>query len=203
MGVLQAQIASGAERTHAVGPFTPGSVGETLNRPDTPLRFRQFLLLPSERALLFEGCPVEIGSRAFDLLTLLVRSRGKLVTKNDIVKYVWPSTLVEESNLRFQVATLRRALGNDRDMIKTIPGRGYLFVDERDGQSEVTVPPTGHAPAATLGSSRRDLHTEVIQHLGHDRRVAIIVVEGQGDLRETLAHLLRSMDDWHQGSAQG
>jgi DNA-binding winged helix-turn-helix (wHTH) protein len=196
-------IASEADRPLAVAPFTPGSVGETLNRPDTPLRFRQFLLLPSERALLFKGCPVEIGSRAFDLLTMLVRSRGKLVTKNDIVKYVWPSTLVEESNLRFQVATLRRALGNDRDMIKTIPGRGYLFVDERDGRSEGTVAPTGHPPAATLRSSRRDLHTEVIRHLGPDRRVAIIVVEGEGDLRETLANLLRSMDDLHQGSAQG
>jgi DNA-binding winged helix-turn-helix (wHTH) protein len=48
------------------------------------------------------------------------------------VKLVWPTTIVEESNLRFQVAQLRKALAHDQDLIKTIPGRGYLFALEAD-----------------------------------------------------------------------
>jgi DNA-binding response OmpR family regulator len=75
---------------------------------------------------------VELGSRAFDLLLCLLRSRGKVVSKNDIVAEVWPTTFVEESNLRFQMATLRKALGADGDIIKTIPGRGYLLIEDEE-----------------------------------------------------------------------
>jgi DNA-binding winged helix-turn-helix (wHTH) protein len=88
------------------------------------------MLFPRSRLLLREGGPVTLGSRAFDLLLVLLRSRGEVVTKDDIVREVWPHTIVEESNLRFQMASLRNALGEDRDLIKTIPGRGYLFAAE-------------------------------------------------------------------------
>lgn len=94
------------------------------------VRFRRFHVVPSERRLLCDGRPVEIGGRAFDLLLILLNSRGMLVSKDEIVSYVWPSTVVDESNLRFQMASLRKALGEDRDVIKTIPRRGYLFVTE-------------------------------------------------------------------------
>jgi DNA-binding response OmpR family regulator len=94
------------------------------------VRFRRFHVVPSERRLLCDGRPVEIGGRAFDLLLILLNSRGMLVTKDEIVNYVWPSTVVDESNLRFQMASLRKALGEDRDVIKTIPRRGYLFATE-------------------------------------------------------------------------
>jgi hypothetical protein len=94
-------------------------------------RFRSFELLPGSRVLLRNGSPVECGSRAFDLLHALLQQRGRVVEKQDLVAHVWPTTIVEESNLRFQMATLRRTLGRDRDLIKTIPGRGYLFALER------------------------------------------------------------------------
>jgi DNA-binding winged helix-turn-helix (wHTH) protein len=96
------------------------------------LRFRGYRLLPSARILLRDGRPVCIGSRAFDILHVLVKARGCIVCKREIVKSVWPTTIVEESNLRFQVAQLRKALGDDQDLIKTIPGRGYLFALEAD-----------------------------------------------------------------------
>ena len=76
------------------------------------------------------GRPVEIGSRAFDLLVVLLASRGAIVSKNDIMKFVWPSVNVDESNLRFQIACLRKVLAHDRDVIKTISGRGYLFTTD-------------------------------------------------------------------------
>ncbi len=92
--------------------------------------FGPFRLLPGSRTLLHKGQPVECGSRAFDLLHVLLLSRGKLVSKDDIVRHVWPTTCVEESNLRFQMASLRKVLGAYRDLIKTIPGRGYLLASE-------------------------------------------------------------------------
>ena len=97
-----------------------------------PLEFRfgRWCLVPRSRLLLYEGRSIEIGSRAFDLLHLLLSKRGFVVEKNEIVSFVWPNTIVEESNLRFQMATLRKALGEDRDFIKTIPGRGYIFAAE-------------------------------------------------------------------------
>lgn len=91
------------------------------------LAFRRCRLVPAARLLLRDDQPVALGSRAFDLLHVLLRSRGALVGKNEIVNEVWPQTTVEESNLRFQMASLRKALGPDRDLVKTIPGRGYLF----------------------------------------------------------------------------
>lgn len=105
------------------------------NHPDgrqaeSVMHFRRFTVLPNARQLLADGVPVELGSRAFDLLVVLLRSRGQIVSKAEIFRHVWPSTTVEESNLRFQMATLRTALGEDRDVIKTIPGRGYLLIAE-------------------------------------------------------------------------
>jgi DNA-binding winged helix-turn-helix (wHTH) protein len=93
----------------------------------TEFRFGRWCLVPRARLLLCDGQPVEVGSRAFDLLHLLLCRRGFVVEKNAIVSFVWPNTIVEESNLRFQMATLRKALGPERALIKTIPGRGYIL----------------------------------------------------------------------------
>jgi DNA-binding response OmpR family regulator len=94
------------------------------------ITFRDFVLWPAARKLLRRGAPVDLGSRAFDLLTTLLGTPGELVSKEELLKQVWPSTLVEESNLRFQVARLRQALAPDGDIIKTVPGRGYLLAGD-------------------------------------------------------------------------
>jgi DNA-binding winged helix-turn-helix (wHTH) protein len=99
-----------------------------------PIHFRDFTLLPRSRALLLDGSPVELGGRAFDLLLVLLRARGAIVGKEEIIRQVWPSTFVDEGNLRFQVTMLRKALGRDRDMIKTVTGRGYLLIDDSEAE---------------------------------------------------------------------
>lgn len=96
-------------------------------RQSLEFSFGPFCLLPRSRTLLLEGRPIECGSRAFDLLHVLLMFQGQIVSKDTIVKHVWPTTCVEESNLRFQMASLRKTLGPHRDLIKTIPGRGYLL----------------------------------------------------------------------------
>jgi DNA-binding winged helix-turn-helix (wHTH) protein len=112
----------------AAQPDPRGDREISRSREDSSFAFGRYRLLPGARLLLCEGRAVALGSRAFDLLHILLRSRGTVVTKEEIVRHVWPCTLVEESNLRFQMASLRKALGPDRDFIKTIPGRGYLLV---------------------------------------------------------------------------
>ncbi len=104
----------------------------------TEIRFRRFVLRPGDRMLLRDGRPVELGSRAYEILYILACSRGSIVSKEDMISRVWPTTIVEEGNLRLQVAGLRKALGDDRDMIKTVPGRGYLFVAEQPVEDEST-----------------------------------------------------------------
>jgi len=70
--------------------------------------------------------PVELGSRALDVLRVLLERPGDLVTRNEMIAAVWPETVVEYNNLNVQISTLRRVLDQDRSegsCIRTVPGR--------------------------------------------------------------------------------
>jgi len=67
---------------------------------DAVIRFGRFCVLPRARQLLVDGQPIELGSRAFDLLMVLIRAPGILITKQEIISRVWSDTVVEESNLK-------------------------------------------------------------------------------------------------------
>ena len=111
----------------------------------------RFVLRRRERLLLLDDAPVELGSRAVEVLLALVEADGALLTKGALMDHVWPDTAVEENNLQVQVSALRRALGPDgRDWIATIPGRGYRFTgpvaalaDEAAAAPAVPHPPRG------------------------------------------------------------
>ena len=150
-------------RTWTVEPSAAGALatrGEVLPFASEALCFRAFRLLPSARILLRHGQPVEIGSRAFDLLHVLLRARGSVVERADIFRHVWPTTTVDDSNLRFQMSCLRKALGEDRELLKTVPGRGYLLAAETGevgrgfAEGESSVRRAAHA--ATARSSQDD-----------------------------------------------
>src|ERR1700749_4981079 len=94
------------------------------------VEFGRFRLLPHRRELRADGVAVELGNRAFDVLMVLLEARGGLVTKDEILSRVWPDTVVEENNLVVQISALRKALGEDRNFIRTVSGRGYRFVAE-------------------------------------------------------------------------
>src|SRR5215472_15295727 len=75
--------------------------------------------------------PLPIGSRALDILGLLVERPGELVSRTEIFSRIWPDTAVEDSNINVQIAALRRVLDAGREegsCIQTVPGRGYRFV---------------------------------------------------------------------------
>ena len=114
-------------------PSTEASAPQPLDAPGgAVVRFGRFCAIPGARQLLADGKAVELGGRAFDLLMALLNARGTVLPKSVILNQVWPATAVEESNLRFQIAALRRALGADRDIIKTVAGRGYILAVEID-----------------------------------------------------------------------
>ena len=71
--------------------------------------------------------PVAIGSRGLDLLRVLIAARGDLVSKNEVLAAVWPGIVVARDNLKVQISALRKALGEDRELIRTENGRGYRF----------------------------------------------------------------------------
>jgi predicted ATPase/DNA-binding winged helix-turn-helix (wHTH) protein len=111
------------------------------------LRFDGFEICPTERQLLVDGVPVRIGSRAFDVLLVLVSHRGRLVTKTEVLDEAWPGLIVEEANVQVQVSALRKALGPH--VIATIPGMGYrLSTSLVDDKTDRVAPPTSGTDGA-------------------------------------------------------
>ncbi|WP_070106129.1 ATP-binding protein [Burkholderia plantarii] len=80
------------------------------------------------RELLENGASVRLGARAFAILEMLVAADGRLVTKDALLDAIWPDTFVEENTLQVHLSALRRALGEERNCIMTVPGRGYRLV---------------------------------------------------------------------------
>jgi FixJ family two-component response regulator len=118
-----------------------------------------------ERRELFAGSqPIKLGSRAFDILELLINARGRLVTKDELLASVWPDSVVEENNLQVHISMLRKVLGGGRDLIKTVPGRGYrLLLDDEPEPAAVLLPSIG---AAAEGSGRDHLLIALLERLG-------------------------------------
>jgi DNA-binding winged helix-turn-helix (wHTH) protein/TolB-like protein/Tfp pilus assembly protein PilF len=95
--------------------------------------FHPFLLDTIQHLLLKEGRPVALTPKTYDTLLLLVQNRGRMLSKEELMKTLWPDSFVEESNLTQQVSMIRRALGDspgDPRFIVTVPGRGYRFSAE-------------------------------------------------------------------------
>lgn len=82
-------------------------------------------LLVTRRQVKLDGQVVPLGSRAHDLLVVLVEHRDRVLGKDELLAQVWPGQVVEESNLTVQIAALRKAIGHDS--IATVSGRGYRF----------------------------------------------------------------------------
>lgn len=77
------------------------------------------------REAFLKGAPVRLGSRAFALLEVLLASPNRLVTKDELIRSIWPDTVVEENNLQVQISALRKQLSLDQRLLETIPRRGY------------------------------------------------------------------------------
>src|SRR5689334_13229402 len=94
--------------------------------------FGPFRLDANERVLLRAGRRVPLPPKAVSTLLVLVRNKGRVVEKDDLMKEVWPNEFVEEGNLAQHIFRLRRAFGETADQpkyIETVPRRGYRFLE--------------------------------------------------------------------------
>ena len=134
-------------------------------------RFRDFELEPDERRLSGAGKPIALTPKVFDTLVLLVERAGRVVSKDELMRHLWPRGYVDESNLTKHIWLIRRALGEGNDdsrFIETVPKLGYRFVapvttagpptaEACEGMSSPVLPVTASVPrAAPLISSPVD-----------------------------------------------
>jgi DNA-binding winged helix-turn-helix (wHTH) protein len=140
------------------------------------ISFGPFRLLPDQRLLLEAERQVRLGSRALEILVALAEQPGKVVDKNELIARVWPNTVVEESNLKFQISALRRTLGDGHGSnryLATIPGRGYCFVAPLRIGEERTPP----RPEATATSRPHNLPAQLARLIGRAGTVSRLAAQ--------------------------
>ena len=105
-------------------------------------KFEDFTLDCSKRQFLFNNDEIELSSKAFEILSLLVQNSGAVVSKDEIFEKIWAGSFVEENNLAVHISAIRkifRERKGEQDFIKTVSGNGYIFtekVEEIDGNSD-------------------------------------------------------------------
>lgn len=173
------------------------------------LEFGPFRVIPARRMLLHDRQVVPLGSRAIDILIHLIAHAGEVCTNREIVKHVWPDTVVDEANLRVHISGIRRALNDTQrhpQFIANIPGRGYAFiapVTKRralDGPGEAG-DPTPRRFTADPGTGRifgRESVVETISaHLCRSRLLTIVGPGGIGKTTVARAVVARAPSDLH------
>jgi DNA-binding winged helix-turn-helix (wHTH) protein len=190
------------------------------------IAFGRFLLLPHRRELLADGRPLKLGGRAFDVLTALIEARGAVVSKNALMERVWPDRIVEENNLQWQISALRAAFGADRDLIRTVSGRGYQFTaeidtvdgsldadagtaiaaarpDPREARTDAAIrgelPPTNLPEPISELVGRDEVLGEILSLASAHRLVTLTGAGGIGKTRLAIAAARRLLPDFVEG----
>ena len=146
--------------------------------PKVLYEFGPFRVDPEKQVLLRDNQPVSITPKTFETLLILVRHSREVVSKDELMKELWPDAFVEEANLSQNIFMLRKALGDtpeDRRYIVTLPGKGYRFVAEvrtvtQDGEdviiasrsrSQVVLEQLDSAPAESLACASSQSRSQV------------------------------------------
>ena len=119
-------------------------------------RFAGFTLEPAERRLSAAGKAIALSPEVFDTLVLLVERAGHVVSKDELMKELWPRGYVDESNLTKHIWLIRRALGegeNESRLIETVPKVGYRFIAPVSAGE--APPPLPAVPAAADAMARQ------------------------------------------------
>ena len=143
---------------------------ERLEPARTLLRFDEFLVDPEARTLLRDGEPVPLTPKVFAVLLVLLEKPGQVVSKDELLRRVWPDSAVTEANLTQSISTLRKALGEraqDRRYVVTVPGQGYSFAGRLAQEAPVqsvteAVPEPAPPPPAAAPPGRRSLRLELL-----------------------------------------
>jgi predicted ATPase/DNA-binding winged helix-turn-helix (wHTH) protein len=152
--------------------------------------FGPYVLFRSQRLLREGDKPVHLGNRALDILTALIERSGEVVTKRELMKLVWPNTVVAENNLSVHIASLRRTINDghgDARYIINIAGRGYSFiapirrveVPAFDAKRELSAQRTFPKPLSRI-VGRDDVIEAIVAQLARRRLVTIVGPGGVG-----------------------
>lgn len=166
--------------------------------------FGPFRFDPLRREITGETGVLRIGSRALQLLEVLLESPGRLHSREELVERVWPSTVVEDTSLRVHMSALRRMLGDGVDgarYIANVPGRGYAFVaqvHQFTADAPVAAPPAPDAQplpsrlTRTIGRER--VIVQLADLLTRERLVSVVGAGGMGKSTVALA-VARELQD--------
>lgn len=186
-----------------------------MHRVGTDYTFGPFRLSPDRRQLLEDHQIIRIGSRAFDLLSLLVSHAGEVISKEVLIKHAWPRTVVEETSLRFHIATIRKLLGDGQGgtrYIANISGRGYCFVaavhasnagdlehPAKESNDLVRRPPHNLPIRLTRMLGRQALLQALADLLPTRRLITVLAAGGMGKSTLALALAERLLPHYPQG----
>src|SRR5262252_790307 len=147
------------------------------------IEFGRFTVVRHRRELLVDGRATEVGGRAFDTLLALIDADGAVLTKDELLSRVWPDRVVEENNLHGQISELRKVFGAERDLIRTVAGRGYQFTGKLRVAADAPSP-VSNLPHSTSELIGRDASLgEVVELVRAHRLVSLIGPGGIGKTR--------------------
>ena len=139
---------------------------------------------------------MQLGSRAFEIIEVLVQSAGELVDKYDLMGRVWPGAVVEENTLQAQISAIRRTFGADRELLKTVAGRGYRllgnWIAEETIAAKRITPRTASGFLANLPGAATALlgRTEALKQLSElVSSSRIVTLAGPGGIGKTVLAL--------------
>jgi len=133
------------------------------------ISFGPFRFFATQRLLEKDGVPLNLGSRALDLLSMLIERAAEVVSKRELMARVWPDLIVEEGSLRFHIASLRKVLGDGQSGVRyvtNVAGRGYCFVA-----------PIGRSPALAeswVADRNAKLPARLLRMVGRDEAVQAV-----------------------------
>lgn len=137
-----------------------------MTRPShSAYEFGPFIIDEARRLLLRHGESVPLTPKCFEILIALVENRGQVVSKDDLMKRVWPDRFVEEGNLTYNISVLRKALGEragEHQYIVTVPGTGYQFIEMMMTDPAVTGPERSTTVVAHEENSRSQVGTAFV-----------------------------------------
>src|SRR5687768_14441258 len=171
--------------------------------PLAVVEFGRFKVVPHRRELLADGKPVDLGGRAFDTLLALIEAGGSVIDKDALLRKVWPDRVVEENNLQAQISALRKAFGADRDLIRTVAGRGYQFSGEIRGVARASsVVPSSNLPEPVSELIGRDAPLrEIVDAVISHRLVTLTGAGGVGKTRLGVEVARRLLSRFADGAA--
>jgi FixJ family two-component response regulator len=143
------------------------------------IRLGQATISLERREAFRDGQPLRVGGRAFEILSVLMQADGRIVSKDELITQVWPDTIVEENNLQVQISSLRKLLG-EKQLIQTVPRRGYRLLKEREPPLP-SFHPMVPGPLASQDQETIDPDS-----------VPVFIVDDEASVRTALSRLLRA-----------